>query len=71
LTNVQDKDKLCGDFIQMSQKRDQELLQEFDQSNDSFWSRALDQVSKNTKRKVRYAVDVEATLFTPESNNPW
>ena len=64
---------LCGDFVNMCQSRDKKLLKKLDQTNDSFWSRALDQAALCTEPKYRpsYAVDVEASLFTPDSKNPW
>lgn len=73
LANTEGTTKLCSDFIGEAQRRVQELLQNVDHTTDSYWHRQLDMPIKFVKDKKgpRYAFDVEASLFKPDSSNPW
>lgn len=64
------KNMLCKDFF--LQRYDQVLLQGVDQTM-PFWTRALDMADKivNGEQRPEYAVDVESSLFLPDSTSGW
>jgi hypothetical protein len=74
LANVDRKKQvLCRDFIVEAQGRDETQRQNVNNTADSYWLRTLNMSIENAENKIgtHYAVDIDASLFTPDSNNAW
>ena len=73
LDNVERPQVLCHNFIVQAMKLDKERRKKASDTADSYWLRNLDMAIENAanKKGTRYAADIDASLFTPDSNNGW
>ena len=64
---------LCRNFIVQAMKLDKERRKKASDTADSYWLRNLDMAIEKAanKKGTRYAADIDASLFTPDSNNGW
>ena len=73
LDNVERPQVLCRNFIVQAMKLDKERRKKASDTADSYWLRNLDMAIENAanKKGTRYAADIDASLFTPDSTNGW
>jgi hypothetical protein len=64
---------LCRTFIGQAKKFDEEQRKNAIDTADSYWLQTLNMAIENAanKKDTRYAADIDASLFTPDSNNEW
>jgi hypothetical protein len=73
LDSVDNPPVLCHNFISQAQQLDATQRPNANNSTDSYWLRTLDMAIENAanKKGTRYAPFIDASLFTPDSNNGW
>ena len=73
LHNEPYKYKLCLGYIDEAEESDKMLRQNVENTTDSYWLRTLNMAIEKAKdgKGTSYAADIDASLFTPDSKNPW
>ena len=73
LHNKPYKYKLCRGYIDEAEESDKMLSQNVENTTDSYWRRTLNMAIEKAKdgKGTSYAADIDASLFTPDSRNPW
>ena len=74
LVNVdRKKPVLCRNFIVKAQGLDKTQRQNAKNMADSDWLKTLNMAIENAQneKSTRYTADIDASLFTRDSSNPW